>query len=214
MPRITTACLNSPMPLRLNALLCRSYTCPCQCSATPLVCYSMPKPSSAHLRLALAPFFFSMPSLCISSHCPHIPLLCQNHAPFSHGNTLPGPFIAIQCPYFAMPVLTSRCSASATRHLAFAQLIFAVPCSSNQYPCAANPCFAISIPNKAITNLYGTLQSNALTIRFIAPAHLGLALPYLSNSLPCLYCSIPQHQSSTSHSKAPLPLFRHWPRPL
>ena len=113
---ITTACLNSPMPLRLNALLC-------QCSATPLVYYSVPKPSapllcpsSAYLRLALAPFFFSMPLLCISSHCPHIPLLCQNHAPLSHGNTLPRPFITIRC------------------------------------PCATRPCFAISIPNKAITS--------------------------------------------------------------
>ena len=53
--------LRYPMPLRLNALLCRSYTCPCQCSATPLVCYSMPKPSipllcpsSAYQRLACA----------------------------------------------------------------------------------------------------------------------------------------------------------------
>ena len=122
------------MPLRLNALLCRSYTCPCQCSATPLVCYSMPKhyvpslcPSSAYLRLALAPFFFSMPLLCISLHCPHIPLLCQNHAPLSHGNTLPGPFIAIQCPYFAMPVLTSRCSASAIRFLSLPQRNVAYP---------------------------------------------------------------------------------------
>jgi len=44
-----------------KSLLCRSYTCPCQCSATPLVCYSMPKhsipllcPNMATLRLALA----------------------------------------------------------------------------------------------------------------------------------------------------------------
>ena len=58
--------LNSTMPLRLNALLC-------QCSATPLVCYSMPKPSApllclsmATLRLALAPFFFAMPLLYCS----------------------------------------------------------------------------------------------------------------------------------------------------
>ena len=62
--------LNSTMPLRLNALLCRSYTCPCQCSATPLVCYSMPKqsapllcPSMATLRFAPAPFFFATPLL-------------------------------------------------------------------------------------------------------------------------------------------------------
>ena len=66
--------LNSAMPLRLNALLCRSYTCPCQCSATPLVCYSMPKPSAPLLcrstvtrRPALAPHFFSLPSLCIAT---------------------------------------------------------------------------------------------------------------------------------------------------
>lgn len=59
--------LNSTIPLRLNALLC-------QCSATPLVCYSIPKPSApllcpsmASLRLALAPFFFAMPLLYCST---------------------------------------------------------------------------------------------------------------------------------------------------
>ena len=112
--------LNSTMPLRLNALLCRGYTCPCQCSATPLVCYSMPK-------------------RCISLHSPRFTLLSQNHAPLSHGNTLPGPFIAIRCLYFTMPVLTSRCSASAIRFLSLPLRDASSPC-----PCTANPCFASS----------------------------------------------------------------------
>jgi len=106
--------LNSTMPLRLNALLCRSYTCPCQCSATPLVCYSMPKPSApllchsvACLRNAFASHISALPSLHIAQPNP-----CSAQ---------PGPFIAIQCPYFAMPVLTSRYSASAIRFLSLPQ---------------------------------------------------------------------------------------------
>ena len=72
------------MPLRLNALLCRSYICPCQCSATPLVCYSMPKHyipllcrSTAHLRSALAPRFFSLPALERAIQCPCFEAHCQ-----------------------------------------------------------------------------------------------------------------------------------------
>jgi len=120
MPLLNCDTHRNSQALRLDALLCRSYTCPCQCSATPLICYSMPKPSApllcpnmATLRLALAPRFFSLPARLFS-----MPRLCPS---------MPGPFIAIQCLYFAMPVLSSRCSASATRHLASAQLIFAVP---------------------------------------------------------------------------------------
>ena len=78
-------CLNSTMPLRLNALLCRSYTCPCQCSATPLVCYSMPL-----LRNSL--HYYSMPKHSIPLLCPNMTSLrlalarrvvairCQNQA--------------------------------------------------------------------------------------------------------------------------------------
>ena len=92
MPVLTSRCSASAirflsLPLRLNALLCRSYTCPCQCSATPLVCYSMPKhyvpspcPSSAYLRLALAPFFFSMPSLERAIQCPCFAAHCRGHS--------------------------------------------------------------------------------------------------------------------------------------
>ena len=63
-----------------------------------------------------------------ASQCLAIPMLCHSTAsllntvaPLSHGNTLPGPFIAIQCLYFAMPVLTSRYSASAIRFLSLPQ---------------------------------------------------------------------------------------------
>ena len=67
--------LSHSMPKRIvsvpyRSYLCRSYTCPCQCSVTPLVYYSMPKPSApllcpsvAYLRFALAPFFFALPLL-------------------------------------------------------------------------------------------------------------------------------------------------------
>ena len=174
------------LPLHWFAIQCRNITylrfaqAPL-ISALPLLRSSSQCLRFAYLRIAL-----------ISPHCPRIPLLCQNHAPLSHGNTLPGPFIAIQCPYFAMPVLTSRCSASATRHLAFALLILAVPLL----------CF--SMPSRYPTK----------PLPDISNQYLNKSLHRLCNSLPCLYCSIPQHQSSTSHSKAPLPLFRHWPRPL
>ena len=104
---------NSQAP-RLDALLCRSYTCPCQCSATPLVCYSMPKPSApllchsvACLRNAFASHISALPSLHIAQPNP-----CSAQ---------PGPFIAIQCLYFTIPVLTSRCSASAIRFLSLPQ---------------------------------------------------------------------------------------------
>ena len=78
--------LNSTMPLRLNALLCRSYTCPCQCSATPRPRYSSPKPSSAHLRLAHALLVISVPSPCLSlpSLERAIQCLCHAHLSFAH----------------------------------------------------------------------------------------------------------------------------------
>ena len=151
-----------------------------------LHCYAMPKPSApllcpnmATLRLALAPRFFSLPARLFS-----IPHLCPS---------MPGPFIAIQCLYFTMPVLTSRCSASAIRFLSLPQRNVTYPRLYSAYlrsalallitalapliPASPLLVNAISIPNKAITNLYGTLQSNALTIRFIASAPRIWALP-------------------------------------
>ena len=65
-------CLNSTMPMRLNALLC-------QCSATPKL-----RPSL--LRLALAPFFFAMPSLVPAIQC-----LCQG----VHHSSMPSPFLSM-----------------------------------------------------------------------------------------------------------------------
>ena len=55
--------LNGTIPLRLNALLCRSYTCPCQCSATPLVYYSMPLLRYARLGLSVQCLGDSSPCL-------------------------------------------------------------------------------------------------------------------------------------------------------
>lgn len=199
--------LNSTMPLRLNALLCRSYTCPCQCSATPLLYYSvpllrhslhyysMPKhsipllcPSSAYLRLALAPRFFSLPSLCISPHYPRSTLLSQNHAPLSHGNTLPGPFIAIQCLYFTMPVLTSRCSASATRHLASTQLIFTVP----------SPCRTLPSLERAIQCPCFEAHCHGCSTLFDALAPLIPASPLLVNAFALLYLATASQFNSAS----------------
>lgn len=73
-------CLNSAMPLRLNALLCRGYTCPCQCSATPLVCYSMPKHCiTIQCRNQALPIS-ALPMLCSSYPCHRLNVLYSAHA--------------------------------------------------------------------------------------------------------------------------------------
>ena len=84
--------------------------------SVPMLCHSTGLLFNAETKRTL-----TLPLLCFSSLCPRFTSLSQNHAPLSHGNTLPGPFIAIQCLYFAMPVLTSRCSASAIRFLSLPQ---------------------------------------------------------------------------------------------
>ena len=140
MPCITTTFLNSPMPLRLNALLCRSYTCRCQCSAAALVCYSMPKPSipllcpsSAYLRLAHALRFFSLPSqlsstlrLCPSMPKPFIAILFPCTADLCPAkplqfNTLPPPLkstplrnVTLLCLLAAVHGLRMSCPLKAT----------------------------------------------------------------------------------------------------
>ena len=168
------------MPLRLNALLCRSYTCPCQCSATPLVCYSMPKhyvpslcPSSAYLRLALAPFFFSMPSLCISPHCPHISALP------SHPIALPKPcsaqprqHVARTLHRYSMPLLryarldlSVQCLSDTILVIATASHFISMPllCLSSPCPCCASLCHLDTQQSHCRTSLI-----NTLTNRFIA----------------------------------------------
>ena len=74
--------LNSTVPLRLNALLCRSYTCPCQCSATPLVYYSMP---SLHNSL----HYYSMPKPSAPLLCPNLALSCPAQAPLVSAEPCP-----------------------------------------------------------------------------------------------------------------------------
>ena len=175
MPYITTACLNSPMPLRLNALLC-------QCVSAPLHPIALPKPYCTILLIANAlplhdpaiqcrrPAVLCLAHalLVISPHCPRIPLLCQNHAPLSHGNTLPGPFIAIQCPYFAMPVLTSRCSASAIRFLSLPQRNVTYPrlCLAYLHSAFALLIYAIAVRRCSSLNIALAPLISALLRRF------------------------------------------------
>ena len=154
-------CLNSTMPLRLNALLYQCYTCPCQCSAIPQPCcsvpllrhslhyYSMPKPSapllcpcSAYLRFALA------------SHCSAKTMLRSARAlhrysmPLLHYARLD---LSVQCLGDSSPCLCSAYLRSALALLitALAPLIPASPLLVN----------AISIPNKAFTKLCLTTAS-------------------------------------------------------
>ena len=165
--------LNGTIPLRLNSLLCRSYTRPCQCSATPLVCYSMPKPSApllcpniATLRLAFAPRFFSLPAQLFS-----MPRLCPS---------MPGPFIAIQCLCFAMPVLTSRYSASAIRFLSLPLRDASSPCLYSAYlrsaltpqiPASPFLITTFHCRNVALLNRNCSLQCLCSTLYYLYPSN-------------------------------------------
>ena len=187
-------CLNSTMPLRLNALLCRSYTCPCQCSATPRPCYSIPL-----LRHSL--HYYSMPK-------PSAPLLC----PCSAFPALPLLRSSSQCLDFAYPC--HRCSSLfITDHR---------PCTTSPCFATSSQCRNMALLNQNCS-LQCLCLCNAsrlhafaklclsTAIRFLAPAHLDLALPYLLTavhdlSMSCPFSATALHRHSINQA---LPTQKH-----
>lgn len=146
------------MPLRLNALLCRSYTCPCQCSATPQLCYSVPL-----LRHSL--HYYSMPLLRYARLDLSVQCLSDTILIIASAQLI----FSVPSPCLSMPMLV----------LAIQCLRRALPC-----PCAANPCFAVSVQRHLDTQLSHCRTSliNAsahprLAYPCLCSTHLFVAMP-------------------------------------
>lgn len=151
--------LNYSLPEHISAVQCHCAGNQCYANAypsksLPLLSHSMPR----HI--------VSIPDrsyLCRSYTCP-----CQCSAT---------PLVCYSMPllrYARLDLSVQRLSdtilviATTKRYLSTLLLSLSSQCLRLSYrcPCAANPYFTISIPNKAITNLYGTLQSNAFTLPY------------------------------------------------
>ena len=98
----------------------------------------MPMPFESLLFNAETKRTLALPKLCLSPPCPCSVLLLNavagpcDSAPLRRCS-LPWLFIAFHCLYFTMPVLTSRCSASAIRFLSLPRRILTLPRLNNSF---------------------------------------------------------------------------------
>ena len=179
-------CVSVAGPLLCDTTLCRAETV--QIESMLCLRYARLSRHSSVLRASSAVPCLSATILCLSLRRGAVPQRCESR----HS-------LCLALPYLAK---TLRINSLPTQNIS-------LPCQSNSQLCSSVACLCYTLPTPCHSNL---CPDNA--VRFISNTLTYFAFAFFLRNLSALPPTTEPSSPISSHTNAPLPLFRHWPKPL